>query len=80
MDINEETGGPLDLDGDGKQSTQETALGIALLVVAGALAAYVLYLASTGQITQDVVTTLATIAALLTGGEGFKRLRSREEG
>ncbi len=30
-------GGPLDLDGDGKQSTQETALGVALVIGGGAL-------------------------------------------
>ena len=74
MDINEETGGPLDLDGDGKQSTQETALGVALLVVGGALAAYVLYLVSQGQITEETVKPLLAILAWVTGREGVKRL------
>ena len=70
----EETGGPLDLDGDGKQSTQETALGVALLVVGGALAAYVLYLVSQGQITEETVKPLLAILAWVTGREGVKRL------
>ena len=67
-------GGPLDLDGDGKQSSQETALGVALVVVGGALAAYLLYLSSNGQVTEETLQPLLAVLAWITGREGVKRL------
>ena len=67
-------GGPLDLDGDGKQSPQETAIGITLVVVCGALAAYLIYLSSTGQVTEETLQPLLAVLAYVTGREGFKRL------
>ena len=67
-------GGPLDLDGDGKQSSQETAIGVALVVVGGALAAYLLYLSSTGQVTEETLQPLLAVLAWITGREGVKRL------
>jgi len=75
QDKDKAAGGPLDLDGDGKQSTQETAIGVALVVVGGALLAYLLYLSSTGQVTEETLQPLLAVGAFLSGREGFKRLR-----
>jgi hypothetical protein len=63
-------GGPLDLDGDGKQSTQETALGVALVVVGGALTGYLMYLVTTGQMTEETIKPLLAVL----GREGVKKL------
>jgi hypothetical protein len=67
-------GGPLDLDGDGKQSSQETAIGVALVIVGGALAGYLMYLTTTGQVTEETIKPLIVILAWITGREGVKRL------
>ena len=67
-------GGPLDLDGDGKQSSQETALGAVLVVVGGALTGYLMYLTTTGQITEETIKPLIAVLAWITGREGVKRL------
>jgi hypothetical protein len=67
-------GGPLDLDGDGKQSSQETALGSVLVVVGGALAGYLMYLTTTGQITEETIKPLIAVLAWISGREGVKRL------
>ena len=75
QDQDKATGGPLDLDGDGKQSAQETAIGVALIAVGGALVAYLLYLSSTGQVTQETLQPLLAVIAFLSGREGYKRLR-----
>jgi hypothetical protein len=75
MDQDEKkAGGPLDLDGDGKQSTQETALGVALVIVGGALTGYLMYLTTTGQVTEETLRPLLAVLAYLTGREGVKRL------
>ncbi len=70
----EKKGGPLDLDGDGKQSTQETAIGVVFVVVCGALAGYLIYLSSTGQVTEETLQSLLAVLAWITGREGIKRL------
>ena len=67
-------GGPLDLDGDGKQSTQETALGVALVIVGGALTGYLMYLTTTGQVTEESLQPLLAVLAWFAGREGVKRL------
>ena len=67
-------GGPLDLDGDGKQSTQETALGVALVIVGGALTGYLMYLVTTGQMTEEAIKPLLAVLAYVTGREGVKKL------
>ena len=67
-------GGPLDLDGDGEQSPQETAIGVALVIVGGALAGYLMYLTTTGQVTEETIKPLIVILAWITGREGVKRL------
>ena len=67
-------GGPLDLDGDGKQSSQETAIGVALVIVGGALAGYLMYLTTTGQVSEETIKPLIVILAWITGREGVKRL------
>lgn len=74
MDDPKKTGGPLDLDGDGKQSTQETALGAVLAVVGGALTGYLMYLSATGQITEETIKPLLAVLAYVSGREGVKRL------
>ena len=75
MDQDEKkAGGPLDLDGDGKQSSQETAIGVALVIVGGALAGYLMYLTTTGQVTEETIKPLIVILAWITGREGVKRL------
>ena len=67
-------GGPLDLDGDGKQSTQETALGAVLVIVGGALTGYLMYLVTTGQMTEETIKPLLAVLAYVTGREGVKKL------
>lgn len=70
----EATHSPIDFDKDGKASTQETALAITLLVVGGGLLAWLIWLASQGQITEETIQPLLVVLAFLSGKEGFKRL------
>ena len=70
----EKTHSPLDFDKDGKASTQETAIAITLLLVGGGLLAWLMWLASQGQITEQTIQPLLAVLAFLSGREGFKRL------
>jgi ABC-type transport system involved in cytochrome bd biosynthesis fused ATPase/permease subunit len=70
----EATHSPIDFDKDGKASTQETAIAITLLVVGGGLLAWLMWLASQGQITEETIQPLIVVLAFLSGKEGFKRL------
>ena len=70
----EATHSPIDFDKDGKASTQETAIAITLLVVGGGLLAWLMWLASQGQITEETIQPLLVVLAFLSGKEGFKRL------
>ena len=70
----EATHSPIDFDKDGKASTQETAIAITLLVVGGGLLAWLMWLASQGQITEQTIQPLLAVLAFLSGKEGFKRL------
>ena len=69
---------PLDFDGDGKTSNQETAVGIAFLVVAGGLVAYLLFLTSTGQLTEESLQPLMVVLAWVASREGLKRLSNSD--
>jgi len=75
MDEKEKKGGPLDLDGDGKQSTNETVLGVSLVCVGGALTGYLMYLIATGSVDGNNVEPLLAVLAWITGTEGMKRLK-----
>jgi hypothetical protein len=70
----EATHSPIDFDKDGKASTQETAIAITLLLVGGGLLAWLMWLASQGQITEETIQPLIVVLAFLSGKEGFKRL------
>ena len=70
----EATQSPIDFDKDGKASWQETAIAITLLVVGGGLLAWLMWLASQGQITEETIQPLIVVLAFLSGKEGFKRL------
>lgn len=75
--MDQEKTNPLDLDGDHKISSQETAIAIAFIVVAAGLLAYFLYLVSAGQITQDTINTLIAITAAVAGREGYNRIKRK---